>query len=102
MFYFHAYRKGAAWHLNRVEIRRLLKGQKARTFIFNCDRWFAKNEDDKAIVRDLVPDKSISEKLGRDGHVKVRESDIDDRLESKANDDDRQCYYVFVVVVVHF
>lgn len=74
---------GAAWHLDRVEIRRLSKGQKTRTYVFPCKRWFAKNEDDKAIVRELLPEKVIEEKLDRSGHLQVREKEVTDRLESK-------------------
>jgi hypothetical protein len=73
---------GAAWHLDRVEIRRLLKGQKTNTYIFPCNRWFAKNEDDKNIVRELIPEKIIEEKLDRRGQLKVKEKDVRDRLES--------------------
>ncbi len=73
---------GAAWHLDRVEIRRLLKGQKTNTYIFPCNRWFAKNEDDKNIVRELIPEKIIEEKLDRRGQLKVEEKDVRDRLES--------------------
>ena len=73
---------GAAWHLDRVEIRRLLKGQKTSTYIFPCNRWFAKNEDDHSIVRELVPDKVIEEKLSKSGQLQVKERDVHDRLES--------------------
>uniref|UniRef100_A0A1A8N5Q6 Lipoxygenase homology domains 1a n=1 Tax=Nothobranchius pienaari TaxID=704102 RepID=A0A1A8N5Q6_9TELE len=35
------------WHLDRVEIRRLLrKGKGSETVIFPCERWLAKSEDD--------------------------------------------------------
>ncbi|CAF1547842.1 unnamed protein product, partial [Adineta steineri] len=74
---------GAAWHLDRVEIRRLLKGEKTKTYIFPCDRWFAKNEDDRQIVRELVPDKVIEEKLDKSGNLQVKEKEIADRLEMK-------------------
>lgn len=76
---------GAAWHLDRVEIRRLLEGRKTSTYVFSCDRWFAKNEDDKNIVRELVPDRIIEEKLDKRGQLKVKERDVHDRLESKKN-----------------
>ncbi len=73
---------GAAWHLDRVEIRRLLKGQKTKTYVFPCNRWFAKNEDDRSIVRELVPDKIIEEKLSKSGQLQVKEKEVRDRLES--------------------
>ncbi|CAF1287745.1 unnamed protein product [Rotaria sordida] len=48
---------GASWHLDHVEIRRLDKNQKTKTFIFPCRRWLAKGEDDGSIVRDLLSEK---------------------------------------------
>ena len=69
--------------MDRVEIRRLLKNQKTKTFIFPCDRWFAKDEDDRAIVRDLVPEKVVVDQVDPTGHVQSREKDIRDRLESR-------------------
>ncbi|CAF4048737.1 unnamed protein product, partial [Rotaria sordida] len=48
---------GASWHLDHVEIRRLDKNQKTKTFIFSCRRWLAKGEDDGSIVRDLLSEK---------------------------------------------
>ncbi|CAF3723658.1 unnamed protein product [Rotaria sp. Silwood1] len=50
------------WHLDRVEIRRLIKNQKTKTYIFRCNRWFAKDKDDGFIVRDLIPGNFIEEK----------------------------------------
>ena len=47
------------------------------TFTFPCNRWFAKNEDDGAIVRELVPSTVLEEGLGRDGKVSVQEHAID-------------------------
>jgi len=73
---------GAAWHLSHVEIRRLLKGEKTKTYVFPCNRWFAKNEDDRSIVRELVPEKVIEEQLDKSGRLQVREKDVHDRLES--------------------
>ncbi|CAF4587849.1 unnamed protein product [Rotaria sp. Silwood1] len=74
---------GAAWHLDRVEIRRLDKNQKTKTFIFPCRRWLAKDEDDGSIVRDLLPEKVIEEKLDKSGQLQVREREIQDQLEMK-------------------
>lgn len=47
------------------------------TFTFPCNRWFAKNEDDGAIVRELIPSTVLEEGLGRDGEVSVQEHAID-------------------------
>ena len=73
---------GAAWHLDRVEIRRLIKDKKTKTFVFLCNRWFAKDEDDRSIVRDLVPEKVVEEKLDKYGDLQVQEKDIQDPLKS--------------------
>ncbi|XP_030623777.1 lipoxygenase homology domain-containing protein 1 [Chanos chanos] len=71
------------WHLDRVEIRRLLrKGKGSETVIFPCERWLARSEDDGETIRELVPSDIIQEKLGRDGTLKVIETEVDDALET--------------------
>ncbi|KAM3842453.1 LOW QUALITY PROTEIN: lipoxygenase homology domain-containing protein 1 [Diretmus argenteus] len=71
------------WHLDRVEIRRLLrKGKGSETTIFPCERWLAKSEDDRETVRELVPSNIITEKLARDGSLKVTEIEVEDALET--------------------
>uniref|UniRef100_A0A8C6KMV9 ST8 alpha-N-acetyl-neuraminide alpha-2,8-sialyltransferase 5 n=1 Tax=Nothobranchius furzeri TaxID=105023 RepID=A0A8C6KMV9_NOTFU len=71
------------WHLDRVEIRRLLrKGKGSETVIFPCERWLAKSEDDGETVRELVPSDIITEKLSRDGNLKVTEVEVEDALET--------------------
>uniref|UniRef100_A0A4W6C1W7 Lipoxygenase homology PLAT domains 1 n=1 Tax=Lates calcarifer TaxID=8187 RepID=A0A4W6C1W7_LATCA len=71
------------WHLDRVEIRRLLrKGKGSETVIFPCECWLAKSEDDGETVRELVPSDIITEKLSRDGSLKVTEVEVEDALES--------------------
>ncbi|XP_053732656.1 lipoxygenase homology domain-containing protein 1-like isoform X2 [Synchiropus splendidus] len=71
------------WHLDRVEIRRLLrKGKGSETVIFPCERWLAKSEDDRETVRELVPSDIITEKLSRDGSLKVTEVEVEDALET--------------------
>uniref|UniRef100_A0A674DFU0 Lipoxygenase homology PLAT domains 1 n=1 Tax=Salmo trutta TaxID=8032 RepID=A0A674DFU0_SALTR len=71
------------WHLDRVEIRRLLrKGKGSETIIFPCERWLAKSEDDGETVRELVPSDIITEKLLRDGTLKVSEVEVEDALET--------------------
>ncbi|KAK1884574.1 Lipoxygenase like domain containing protein 1, partial [Dissostichus eleginoides] len=70
------------WHLDRVEIRRLLrKGKGSETVIFPCELWLAKSEDDGETVRELVPSDIITEKLSRDGNLKVTEVEVEDALE---------------------
>ncbi|XP_075870025.1 lipoxygenase homology domain-containing protein 1 [Nelusetta ayraudi] len=71
------------WHMDRVEIRRLLrKGKGSETVIFPCECWLAKSEDDKETVRELVPSNIITEKLSRDGNLKVTDVDVEDALET--------------------
>ncbi|XP_039606557.1 lipoxygenase homology domain-containing protein 1-like [Polypterus senegalus] len=73
----------SGWHLDRVEIRRLLpKGKGSETVIFPCERWLAKSEDDGQTVRELVPSEIIQEKLMRDGSLKRTESIVEDALET--------------------
>ncbi|XP_061672103.1 LOW QUALITY PROTEIN: lipoxygenase homology domain-containing protein 1-like [Syngnathoides biaculeatus] len=70
------------WHLDRVEIRRLLRKRKgSETTIFPCERWFAKSEDDGETVRELVSSKVITEKLLRGGTLKRTEIEVEDALE---------------------
>uniref|UniRef100_A0A3B3V653 Lipoxygenase homology PLAT domains 1 n=1 Tax=Poecilia latipinna TaxID=48699 RepID=A0A3B3V653_9TELE len=71
------------WHLDRVEIRRLLrKGKGSETVIFPCERWLAKSEEDGETVRELQPSDIITEKLSRDGSLKVTEVEVEDALET--------------------
>ncbi|XP_056433977.1 lipoxygenase homology domain-containing protein 1 [Gadus chalcogrammus] len=71
------------WHLDRVEIRRLLrKGKGSETIIFPCECWLARSEDDGETVRELVPSDIITEKLARDGSLKVTEIEVEDALET--------------------
>ncbi|XP_050949579.1 lipoxygenase homology domain-containing protein 1 isoform X3 [Labeo rohita] len=70
------------WHLDRVEIRRLLrKGKGSETAIFPCEVWLARSEEDGETIRELVPSDIIVEKLSRDGTLKVIETEVDDALE---------------------
>ncbi|XP_068609216.1 lipoxygenase homology domain-containing protein 1 [Brachionichthys hirsutus] len=71
------------WRLDKVEIRRLLrKGKGSETVIFPCERWLAKSEDDGETVRELVPSDIITERLSRDGSLKVTEVEVEDALET--------------------
>uniref|UniRef100_A0A3P8XB79 PLAT domain-containing protein n=1 Tax=Esox lucius TaxID=8010 RepID=A0A3P8XB79_ESOLU len=71
------------WHLDRVEIRRLLrKGKGSETTIFPCERWLAKSEDDGETVRELVPSDIITEKLLKEGKLKRTEVEVEDALET--------------------
>ncbi|KAI5096357.1 lipoxygenase-like domain-containing protein 1, partial [Silurus meridionalis] len=70
------------WHLDRVEIRRLLrKGKGSETAIFPCKSWLAYSEEDGETIRELVPSDIIIEKLSRDGTLKTIQTEVDDALE---------------------
>uniref|UniRef100_A0A8D0GZA6 Lipoxygenase homology PLAT domains 1 n=1 Tax=Sphenodon punctatus TaxID=8508 RepID=A0A8D0GZA6_SPHPU len=67
------------WHLDRVEIRRLLpNGKGSETTTFPCERWLAKSEEDGEIMRELVPSDIFTEKLMKDGKLKQIEEEVDD------------------------
>jgi len=51
--------------------------------VFPCNRWLARDEEDKAIERDLVPEKVIDEKYTNSGDVKTKEKNVRDHLQSK-------------------
>lgn len=53
-----------------------------KTYVFRCNRWFAKDEDDGQIIRELIPEKVIEEKHDKSGYLPVREQEVKDRLES--------------------
>ena len=57
--------------------------QGSETTIFPCECWLARSEDDGETVRELVPSDIITEKLARDGSLKVTEIEVEDALESK-------------------
>ena len=64
----------SGWHLDKVEIRRLLEdGESSTLYTFPCRRWLAKGEDDGAIVRELVPQKVVEEIVKSDGEVETAE-----------------------------
>ena len=50
--------------------------------MFPCGRWLAKDEEDGAIVRDLVCEKVIDERF-KNGELETNEREMRDRLESK-------------------
>jgi hypothetical protein len=68
--------------VDKVEIRRLKEhGKGSKIYVFPCNRWLARDEDDKAIERDLVASKILDEKFDN-GELKTREKDVRDRYES--------------------
>ena len=71
-----------------MEVRKLTDNKEDNkkgsvTFTFLCNRWFAKGEDDGAIVRELVPSKIVEESVDKTGKVSVAEHRVDAMLESK-------------------
>ncbi|RDD42008.1 Lipoxygenase homology domain-containing protein 1 [Trichoplax sp. H2] len=75
---------GAGWHLDKVEICRLLDGGKAsKKFTFQCNRWLASDEDDGAIVRELVPSEIVEKSSKDGGQVKTKVTKPTDGLKVK-------------------
>ncbi|XP_078332217.1 lipoxygenase homology domain-containing protein 1-like isoform X5 [Crassostrea virginica] len=84
----------AGWHLDKVEVRTLNsasgKGsrrtrvaQGSKLYVFPCNRWLARDEEDKEIVRELVPEKIIKETVRKDGEVEKKEVKVKDKLQMK-------------------
>ncbi|XP_062984875.1 lipoxygenase homology domain-containing protein 1 [Elgaria multicarinata webbii] len=70
------------WHLNGVQIRRLLtNGKGSEKTTFPCGKWLANSEEDGEIMRELVPSKVFTEKLTKDGTLKQIDEPIEDPLE---------------------
>ncbi|XP_013416715.1 lipoxygenase homology domain-containing protein 1 isoform X2 [Lingula anatina] len=75
---------GSGWHLSKVEVRRLKDtGKGSVTYVFPCNRWLARDEDDGAIARELVAEKIIEENVKKDGTVKKKELDTGEKLKNK-------------------
>ncbi|KAL2100047.1 hypothetical protein ACEWY4_004441 [Coilia grayii] len=71
----------SGWHLDRVEVRRLLrKGKGSETTIFPYEGWLATSEEDGETIRELEPDTVITEKLKKDGTLMVTEVEVSDAL----------------------
>ncbi len=52
-------------------------GAGSTTFTFPCNRWLAKNEDDGAIVRELLPGKIVEETVSLSGKLEKEEKRVD-------------------------
>ncbi|GFN87702.1 hypothetical protein PoB_001420800 [Plakobranchus ocellatus] len=75
---------GAGWHLDKLEVRRLhMSGKGSVTYTFPCKRWLAKDQDDGAIERELLPSKAVQETVGRDGETKAKEIRLREKLTAK-------------------
>ncbi|XP_048360273.1 lipoxygenase homology domain-containing protein 1 [Sphaerodactylus townsendi] len=70
------------WHLDRVEVRRLLpNGKGSEKHTFPCDRWLSSSDEDGEILRELVPSEIFTEKLLKDGTLKRINEEVEDALE---------------------
>jgi hypothetical protein len=66
--------------VTKVEIRRLKRsGRGSKIHVFPCNRWLARDEEDRAIERDLVVAKIIDEKQSGES----REREVRDKLDMK-------------------
>jgi len=62
------------FHLARMLFKKLtVVCQGSETYVFPCQRWLARDEDDGAIERELIADKVLEELVRRDGSVKKKE-----------------------------
>lgn len=57
--------------------------QGSKLYVFPCNRWLARDEDDKEIVRELLPEKIIKETIRKDGEVEKKEVKVKDKLQSE-------------------
>lgn len=75
----------AGWHLEKVEVRSLnsFSGKGSKLYVFPCNRWLARDEENKEIVRDLLPEKIIKETIRKDGEVEKKEVKVKDKLQMK-------------------
>ncbi|XP_078473113.1 lipoxygenase homology domain-containing protein 1 [Lampetra planeri] len=72
----------SGWHLDRVEVRRLLPdGKGSETVTFPCDRWLARSEEDGETLRELVPCDVQLEQLLEDGTLSRDEYTFEDPLD---------------------
>ena len=56
--------------------------QGSETYLFSCKRWLARDEDDGAIERELVPEKILEERTRKDGSIKKKEKSVKGSLQS--------------------
>ncbi len=59
----------SGWHLAWVEIRELLGEYDSTLYRFECNRWLARDEDDKAIERELNPTEIFALKYDQSGNL---------------------------------
>ncbi|KAL5006870.1 hypothetical protein ScPMuIL_015676 [Solemya velum] len=74
----------AGWYLQSVQVRKLHEtGRGSIKYIFPCDRWLARSEDDGAIERELVAQKAVKETIDKDGRVQQRDIKMKGKLKNK-------------------
>lgn len=54
-----------------------------KLYVFLCNRWFVRDEDDKEIVRELLFEKIIKEIIRKDGEVEKKEVKVKDKFQSE-------------------
>ena len=57
---------GASWHLSHIEVEDCASGQR---YMFSCNRWLSRSEDDKQICRELscanLPSPGAKDKISK-------------------------------------
>lgn len=59
-------------------------GKASKKFTFSCGRWLASDEDDGAIVRELVPSEIVEKSSKNGGEVKTKVTKPTDGLKGMA------------------
>ncbi|XP_063398724.1 lipoxygenase homology domain-containing protein 1-like isoform X1 [Mytilus trossulus] len=86
----------AGWKLDKIEVRKLHDSNKldakfqrkpsvdgSDTYVFQCGRWLARDEDDYSTSRELIPDQKLQEIMTSSGQSKVKEVKLRDKLKKK-------------------
>ena len=69
------------FNVSTISLHLYLQGKGSETYVFPCDRWLARDEEDGAIERELVANKVLEEIVKKDGTVKKRDRKLDSTLE---------------------
>ena len=71
--------QGSETHVVMLTLSILFQG--SETHVFSCKRWLARDEEDGAIERELVPDRVFEEVVKKDGSVRKKEKRRESSLE---------------------
>lgn len=69
-----------------------------KLYVFSCNRWFVRDEDDKEIVRELLFEKIIKEIIRKDGEVEKKEVKVKDKFQSEW----RNSSFILVDILLYF